>query len=269
MKNVILISDKEIQEKLEDRVIALALTSISMSLNDAYEAFYFKGTGYFEVAECGCDEGAMKAAFEARRKLEAKLANEQIKKNMEAKKKFESGELDENSEYYKKIIRPYEVHIKTPFVTGVIGPYKSGWTVNIGHDKLGSVDFSKMQQHIRNTTTYDGGIEVKVISAEAGGFGAEVSITGRCNVTSGPEKSFSVSDMDFTGGAKADLSAPGLVNATTGFSISSVRGSKLYGNIGFSGDSLLDEDLKMALGNWKPDLVLNVWEGEYNRPSKK
>lgn len=263
MKHVILISDEEVQRELEDRVIELAIRTVYMSLNDIYYAFSFNGTPYIEPQECGCDEKALEASIAAKIVEENKLANEQIKKNMEAKKKFEAGELDENSEYYKKVIKPYEVHINTPYFTGKVGPYKSGYKINLTHGKIGSIDFSKMEQHIRNTTTYDGGVEFKLLGAEVGDFGGDFSIFGRFNGTSGSNKSLSLEDIDMIGGAKVDLSAPGFMTGTVGFTGSSVRGSSVYGEFGFSGDSLLDDDLKAALGNWKPNLTLEVWNGIY------
>ncbi|HCJ58813.1 MAG TPA: hypothetical protein DHV55_16760 [Clostridiaceae bacterium] len=256
MKHVILISDEKIQKMLEERVIALALRSISTALTDVYNAYSFGD--YSPPQECGCDEKAMAAARAAREKAENAAHNELIKKNMEAKEKFESGELDENSAYYKKIIKPYEVKVTSPFFEGMVGPYKSGWKFN-----MGGLDFGKMQQHIRNSTTYDGGIEIKLVGGEAGNFEGGLSVFGRFNATKTEGKSLSMSDIDITGGAKADLAAPGLISATAGASVSSVRGSKVFGSFGFTGDNLLSDDIKTYLGNWKPDLTIKEWNGEY------
>lgn len=256
MKHVILISDEKIQEMLEERVIALALRSISIALRDVYNAYSFGD--YRPPQECGCDEKAMAAARAAREKAENAAHNELIKKNMEAKKKFESGELDENSAYYKKIIKPYEVKITSPFFEGMVGPYKSGWKFN-----MAGLDFGKMQQHIRNSTTYDGGIEIQLVGGEAGNFEGGLSVFGRFNATKLEGKSLSMGDIDITGGAKADLTAPGLISATAGASVSSVRGSKVFGSFGFTGDNLLDDNIKTYLGNWKPDLTIKEWNGEY------
>ena len=256
MKHVILISDEKIQEMMEERVIALAQRSISVALMDVYNAYSFGD--YRPPQECGCDEKAMAAARAAREKEENAAHNELIKKNMEAKKKFESGELDENSAYYKKIIKPYEVKVTSPFFEGTVGPYKSGWKFN-----MAGLDFGKMQQHIRNSTTYDGGIEIKLIGGEAANFEGGLSVFGRFNATKAEGKSLSMSDVDITGGAKADLTAPGLISATAGASVSSVRGTKVFGSFGFTGDNLLNDDIKTYLGNWKPDLTIKEWNGEY------
>ena len=256
MKHVILISDEKIQKMLEERVIALALRSISTALRDVYNAYSFGD--YSPPQECGCDEKAMAAAKAAREKAENAAHNELIKKNMEAKKKFESGELDENSAYYKKIIKPYEVKVTSPFFEGMVGPYKSGWKFN-----MAGLDFGKMQQHIRNSTTYDGGVEIKLIGGETGKFEGGLSVFGRFNATKVEGKTLSMGDIDITGGAKADLTAPGLISATAGASVSSVRGTKVFGSFGFTGDNLLDDDIKTYLGNWKPDLTIKEWNGEY------
>jgi len=120
-----------------------------------------------------------------------------------------------------------------------------------------------MQQHIRNSTTYDGGIEIKLVGTEAGNFEGGLSVFGRFNATKAEGKSLSMGDIDITGGAKADLTAPGLISATAGASVSSVRGTKVFGSFGFTGDNLLNDDLKTYLGNWKPDLTIKEWNGEY------
>ena len=41
------------------------------------------------------------------------------------------------------------------------------------------------------------------------------------------------------------------------------RGTKVF-EAGFTGDNLLDEDIKTFLGNWKPDLTIIEWNGEYD-----
>lgn len=256
MKHVVLISDEKIQDMLEERVKSLALRSISTALKDVYDAYSFGD--YMPPQECGCDVKAMAAARAAREKAENAAANELIIKNMEAKKKFESGELDENSAYYKKVIKPYEVKVTSPFFEGMIGPYKSGWKFNFA-----GLDFGEMQQHIRNSTTYDGGLEIKLIGGEAGNIEGGLSVFGRFNATMAEGKSLSMGDIDITGGAKVDLTAPGLISATAGASVSSVRGSKVFGSFGFTGDNLLNDDIKTYLGNWKPDLTIKEWNGEY------
>jgi hypothetical protein len=129
---------------------------------------------------------------------------------------------------------------------------------------MAGLDFGKMQQHIRNSTTYDGGIEIKLVGGEVGDFEGGLSLFGRFNATKAEGKSLSMSDVDLTGGAKAELTAPGLISAAAGASVSSVRGTKVFGGFGFTGDNLLDEDIKTFLGNWKPDLTIIEWNGEYD-----
>ena len=114
------------------------------------------------------------------------------------------------------------------------------------------LDFGKMQQHIRNSTTYDGGLEIKLIGGEAANIEGGLSVFGRFNATKMAGKALSLGDT-----------APGLISATAGASISTVRGTKVFGNFGFTGDNLLNDDIKEYLGNWKPDLTIKEWNGEY------
>lgn len=258
MRHIILISDDSVRQYLENKLKEGLLSNLSIMYDNIYEAYSF---GWLD--NCSCDEEALAKEREAEEKERDRLANEQIRKNMEAKKKFEAGEIDENSQLYKKYIKPYEVKINTPFVEGVVGPYKSWFKVKLElpNTPLPTIDFGYMEHHIRNTTTYNGGIEFGK-SVELGKAEAGVKAYMKFTATRGTDGQFSVNDIDITGGTKVTLDTM-FTSAEVGMEASSVRGAKSYANFAFSGDSLIIEEVKQYMGNWSPDLKLEVWNGEY------
>ncbi|MDD4296126.1 MAG: tetratricopeptide repeat protein [Ruminiclostridium sp.] len=250
MKHVILISDDVTRRNIEDKLQATLLSNLSVALTEVYRSHSFVSG----VKECGCNHEALRAKQEREEKERERLANQQILKNMEAKKRFEAGELDENSEYYKKIIAPYETKINTPFVQGVVGPYKSGFKVKIDIPGVPPViEFGKMENHIRNTTSYNGGIEV--------GAGP-IKTYLKFSATKGSNGQFSADDVDIIGGGEMSFSKA-CSQITVGMEASALRGTKAFANYQVSGDDFLNEELKSYLGDWAPNLTKTLWEGEY------
>mgnify|MGYP000860859794 FL=1 len=250
MKHVILISDDVIRQNIEDKLQASLLSNLSVTLTEVYRSHSF----VYDVKECGCDNAALSAEQEKEEREREKLANQQILKNMEAKKRFEAGELDENSEYYKKIIKPYEVKINTPFVQGVVGPYKSGFKVKIDLPGVPPViEFGKMENHIRNTTAYNGGVEI--------GAGP-IKTYLKFSATKDSNGQFSADDVDIIGGGEMSFSKA-CSQFTVGVEASALRGTKAFANYQISGDDFLNEELKSYLGDWTPNLTKTLWEGEY------
>lgn len=251
MKHIILISDDVIRQKLEEKLQFTLFNSLLAALDQVYTAYSFVGG----LAECGCDTEAIAEEQQRLQKEAERLANEQIMRNMEAKKAFEKGEIDENSEYYQKIIKPYEVRIDTPFVQGVVGPYKSGFTakIDLPFDIGPALSFGMMENHIRNTTTYNGGIEISKGPVKAYlKFSATQDSSGR----------FSADDVDISGGGEVSFKS-GCAKLTTGMEASALRGTKTYTNYELAGDELLNSEMKKYLTLWNSKIKKNIWNGEY------
>ncbi|NLG89239.1 MAG: tetratricopeptide repeat protein [Clostridiaceae bacterium] len=264
MKHLILISDDYIQSYLEEKLRYYMLSNLEHIMDQIYLSFSF--TIYDN--DCHCNLDALRKERERNEKELAKLANEQILRNMEAKKRFESGELDENSEYYKKIIKPYEVTINSPFVKGKIGPYKTEMHFKVDvplPEKFkqwsGLIEFSKVENHIRNTTTYNGGIEVGK-SFDAGRANIDAKVFFRFTAVKGSDGRFAMDDVDIVGGGEYTLKLLNTVT-TSGFEASAVRGPKTYSSFAVSADKLLNSELKKAMGYWAPNLKKELWKGEY------
>lgn len=257
MRHLILISDESIQTALEERLQSILLTNLDFIMTQINNAFSF--TMYEEI--CSCDLEELVAARQARQKKLEQLADEQIKKNIEAKKHFESGILDENSNYYKKIIKPYEVSFSSPFVKGVIGPYKTTMQIKVDLLNGPSLEFGTMENHLRNTTTYNGGIEfgpdVEIAKSEIG-----VKAYLKLTATQGADGHFAMSDVDVTGGGKLTLKSM-FTETEVGMEASAIRGTKSYAGFSLSADELINPELKMAMGYWAPNLKKELWNGEY------
>ncbi len=257
MKHLILISDESVQTALEERLQSILLTNLDLIMTQINNAFSF--TMYEEI--CSCDLEELVAARQARQKKLEQLAVEQDKKNIEAKKQFESGILDENSDYYKKIIKPYEVTFSSPFVKGVIGPYKTTMQIKVDLMDGPSLEFGVMENHLRNATTYNGGIElgpdVEIAKSKIG-----VSAYLKLTATQGADGHFVMSDVDVTAGGKVTLKSM-FTETEAGMEASAVRGTKTYAGFSVSADELINSELKMAMGYWAPNLKKELWNGEY------
>jgi len=258
MKHLILISDDKIQTYLEEKLQALLLTNLEAIMDQLYLSFSF----VIHEEDCFCNFDAIENEREKNEKEREKLANEQIKRNMEAKKRFESGELDENSDYYKKIIKPYEVHFNSPFVKGVIGPYKTTMHIKIQLLKNHKVlEFKQVENHIRNTTTYNGGIEVGV-GVKAGSYEIGPRAYLKFTATKGSDGQFAMDDVDIVGGGKVTFKST-FTEAQAGMEASAVRGTKTYANFSVSAEKLVNSDFRKAMGFWVPKLKKELWSGEY------
>ncbi len=252
MKHLILVSDDNIRQMLEERLQRELLNTLSIIFDSISQSFSFV---HYEE-DCHCDIGALEKLREKLENEREKLANEQIKRNMDAKKIFESGVLDENSEYYKKCIKPYEVTLNTPFVKGVIGPYKTKFKLD-----LDFVNFESSENHIRNTTTYNGGVEIgKDAAVGPAKIGAKAYV--KFTAVKGADGGFAMEDIDVTGGGKATLEA-GFVSAEAGMEASAVRGTRSYAGFSATADNFLDDELKKAMGTWAPKLKKELWKGDY------
>lgn len=264
MKHLILVSDDYIQSYLEEKLRYQMLSNLERIMDQIYLSFNF--TVYDN--DCYCNLDALRKERERNEKEREELANQQILKNMEAKKRFESGELDENSEYYKKIIKPYEVTFNSPFVKGKIGPYKTEMHIKVDipfSEKFknwsGLIEFKEVENHIRNTTTYNGGIEFGK-GFQAGRANIDTKVFFKFSAVKGSDGQFAMEDVDIIGGGEYTLKFLGS-ETTSGFETSAVRGTKSYSSLAASSDRFLNGELKKAMGFWKPNLKKEVWKGEY------
>ena len=118
-----------------------------------------------------------------------------------------------------------------------------------------------MQQHIRNTTAYDGGIEFGP-DVEVGSSKAGIKAFLRLSATQGADGQFAVDDVDIIGGGKITLKTMA-TTAEAGMTASALRGTKSHASFSVTGDNILDDQLKSAMGNWKPKMTKELFKGEY------
>lgn len=258
MKHLILISDDKIQTYLEEQLQAALLSSMAAIMNQLYLSFSF--VRYDN--DCACDNAEIERMQRKIEQEENRLANEQIKRNMEAKKRFENGDLDENSDYYKKFIKPYEVHFSSPFVKGVIGPYKTTMHIKIQLLKNHNIlEFKQVEHHIRNTTTYNGGIEVGA-GVNAGSYEIGPRAYLKFTATKGSDGQFAMDDVDIIGGGNVTFKSM-FTEAQAGMEASAIRGTKTYANFSVSAEKLVNSDFRKSMGFWFPKLKKELWNGVY------
>lgn len=275
MGHIMLISDKEVQKSLENRLVSQVLQAVTGALNNVYVAHSI--AKWQEPFEC-CNLPELEAAEAARREAEEAAERDQALNDEEARRKFEACEIDENSELYKRYIEPYEANINTIVFKGKISPYKSSWEVIIGSENLSEVisaatgiksnfgagvNFGKMTNHFSNATTYNGGITYTAKAGMGDNVEAKLSTTIGATLTQGADGAFSPNDVDIYSNTAAS-GRVGLVSATSGVEVSAARGTRFHGKAVITGDKYLDEYKQDIMGHW-PDIDLKIWEGEYKK----
>lgn len=263
MKNVLLISDPAVRAKVEEELKddIDALTSIALHNVDLAYKIDLRGYPY----ECDCNYTKIQAIVERQKKEQAAAEAQRMTMQMKARQDFLAGEISESSQLYQKLDR-YASSCQLMFMKMKMHPLKTeaAMEVNIpGTDTSATAKI--VQNHIRNTTTYSGGMTVTVGSADTAGgsIGAtasvslqgEVSVDGKGNIV----------NADITGAAQGSVSAFG-TEASATYEASVQRGCKLSGEVAkiYNNEVIkLPEELEA----FKPDKAEKtkkvLWQGEY------
>jgi len=260
MKHVMLISDADVRKHLEEDITGNLITEIKTAMTNVLNAYGI--AQYFDPELCDCDIEEIRKLKEKIEEEAHRLANEQIKKNIEDKKKFDQGILDENSEYYKEFIAKYEYEIDVGFLKSKVNPYKSVSGFGIDLSFIG-INFNIATNHLRNTTTYDGGISISGGVMKEGPGPSLKSAIGFTAVKAS-DGTFSAKDVDLRASVEGSLNL-GVVNLTGGIEASAVRGTREYANIGVTGDKYLDDfKEKDKRFNLLPGVGKEIWKGNYS-----
>lgn len=255
MKHVMMISDFEIREKLEEDITGNLITDIKIAMNNSLTAY--SCAPYFDAALCDCDLEEIRALKEKIEEERTKLANAQILKNMADKKNFDQGVLDENSEYYKEYIAKYEYEVNLIFLKDKVSPYKSKFEVGLDLSMFG-FNFSTVSNHLRNTTTYDGGISFGGGVTDAGSIKSGFGFTA----VKGSNGLFSPKDIDVRASVEGSVNL-GVVSLIGGVEASALRGTREYAQAGLTSDKYLDDFKKKEKMEWVPGIGKEVWTGSY------
>lgn len=263
MKHIMLVSDEKVRDTLEAELITKLTVYIKMGLENVINAYSM--TFPVDIRECGCDEDELekfKKLEEQRERKSKAIANAETQKSMQDRKNFLGGVLDENTAYYKKYIKKYEVICNFGFVKGIISPYKSSYEFGVEVHNV-DIKFKSETHHIRNTTTYDGGIKYgKKVEGTGVGLAGYLGFTA----TVGSDGKFSPDDFDIRAGVEAGASL-GFINLKAGIEASAIRGTKEYAELAVTADPYLDQvkkdqridDILKGL----PGISKTFWRGEY------
>lgn len=259
MRHCLLISDPKIRDRVDGQVSTEVYAAVIDALGNVAGAYAVFDTGY--PFECDCNEAEVEAA-RARRQADydAAQAAEQAATNR-ARKEFEQGIIKETSQLYKNLDR-YSAEYSLLFMHAKWHPLKTELSY-----KIPGADFKMVEDHVRNMTTYGGGLTAKLESKGAVGGSVSLGLRGEATV----DGKWNVVSSDVT--AKAAASATvGVIEGTAAFEVSSTRGSKVSGEVArvyntqaFAGaaDDLRGkmEDVMGITGEEKPKKIL--WSGEY------
>ncbi|MDP4117012.1 MAG: S-layer homology domain-containing protein [Bacteroidota bacterium] len=262
MGHIMLISDEKVQKNLENRLNSQILLAVSTALSNVLTAYNI--AEWEEESSCGCNLEQLEAEEKQRQEEEEAAAKDQALNDEEARKKFEAGEISENSELYKKYIKPYEVNINTIVFQGKVGPYKTGWNVTLGLEPEGlggGINFGKMQNLYRNTTTYDGGLTLTAKAAAGDNYEGKLSVNLGASLTKDANGNFSPNDVDIVADATASARV-GITSASIGVEASASRGTRFHSKGVITGDKYIDKYKQDVMGHW-PDIELKVWDGQY------
>ena len=209
IRHVALISDPEVRRQKEILLRYTIDASISTALQavlSAYSAFE-----YIDEWDCGCDVGSIRAQYDEEEKAKIKAENERIQRNMNEKKRFDSGTIPESSPLFKRL-DAYGTNLDIPFIPFMTGRISCARTVvnfsadlsSLGGPKL---DYAFNENAFTGATTHRGGMEI--------GFGADkAGMSAGAKISLGGSMSFNgdgvVTDYSATGSAKVSVSAGGL-----------------------------------------------------------
>ncbi|MDD3364717.1 MAG: S-layer homology domain-containing protein, partial [Syntrophomonas sp.] len=257
MKHIMLISDEKVRDQLEEELRSSISTNLKTAFSNILSAYTM--APYYNPAACDCPIEEIQALVEEMENERHRLANELIQKNMADKKNFDAGVLDENSQYYKEFIKKYECDFNFGVFKGKISPYKSNWQFGLDLP-IASISLSGATNHIRNTTTFDGGLEV---SGEVAGTGIKSSFG--FTAARGSNGLFSPNDIDVRAGVEGSISSPfsDNVGLTAGVEASALRGTREYAQVTVTGSQQLDELKNKMKLDWLPSTSKDLWSGEY------
>lgn len=268
MKNCMLISDPKIRKIMEDKINTELYQAVVNALTGVVTAYSIGPGGYPYI--CDCDPDVVEAAKEReRKKFEEAEYNKTIMEN-KARKEFEAGVIKESSQLYQRLDK-YSAGLHLMFMDAKWHPLKTEvkFKVKVPIDKLeAGADFGWTTEHIRNTTTYGGGLSAsakgEIGKLEAGGtlsVQGEMTVDGNGNVVRG----------DVVGTASGTLSG-GSHEATGTYEASVMRGCKLSGEVArLTGETLKPpnggeawDDYTDAIGVFQPEKPKKIlWKGEY------
>ncbi|MCL2143531.1 MAG: hypothetical protein FWH44_04665 [Methanomassiliicoccaceae archaeon] len=261
MRHLMLISDEKVREQKEAILVGAIANALQTAMGNILSA-YGIGMEMLNVIECGCDEellASYQKTIDAKRKAEGDAA---VLKQKAIKDAFKSGEIDENSSFYKNFIKKYEYTIDFGFMK-----YKSNLHLSTSSVTLwtpfGSIDHSSYKNHMTGRSgvsadlTLSLGEEIDPLKGEAKfGFSISRDKNGKVHPR----------DVDIRASLEVGTNLPYL-SASAGMSASLMRGTKIYGGASASTGHIDDYKERLGtMGNYIPvsSPTLELWSGEYN-----
>lgn len=268
MKHIMLISDFEIRDRLEDELKSMVYQNIQDGIQQVLTAYTF--VHYYDINTCGCDPEYLKMLEKELEKKRVELAKERAKereKFRQDRKNFDNMILDEKSQFYKEKIKKYEYVVDFFIYKYTSNPYKSITQCKFDF-VIGSFSGSKLVNHYRNTTTYDAELELgRDISIGEGKNKMELfSLKGGFGFTATKQSdgNYYPEDIDIRAKLEAGAYLSDHLHAKVGVEASAVRGTRGYAELAVTGNKKLDEMKKQRRARFIPtDASITLWEGQY------
>lgn len=260
--HIMLISDQDVRESLENRLNAQVLRAIYDALDNVFESRKItKWEDPFE--KCGCP---LPGREEEERRIAAEqdLASKERAQNDEAVRKlFGFDELLDHSPTYVKAVGEYGTEITTIPFNGKISANRSYFSVNFGlnqESNIATIQFENMAGYFRNAISADSGFTITAKEYSSNLVGKLAVFVG-ANLVNAKDGSFSIQDISIY--SKAAVSAQSkLLSAVYRADTFAVRGSRFHALAVVTGNAMWDEYKQSVMKKW-PDLQLKNWDGRY------
>lgn len=260
--HIMLISDAEVQESLENRLQEQVLNALYNALDNVLQAH--KITKWEEQFEqCKCHLPEMEEERKRRAAEEEDAAKNRLQNDISARKSFTVTDISEHIQLYRNKLSQLQSEIKTIAFNGSISPAKSSWSINLGLKKDGGdegIHFGNLSAYYRNTATYHGGFTITAKEASPNLEGKLVSFVNSCIVT-GSVPAFSPVDIDVYYNRTINRQAA-IIDTTDLVDVFASRGTKFHDKAVITGNDDWDEYKLGILKKW-PDIKLKTWDGRY------
>ncbi len=261
MKYIMLVSDKEVQEELQNETnlaVMEFIDSVNWKIISFFDIGYVRTFDEKGYAELPCSGDILDP--EEVQEIESDILSDMQAKYqaaMSGKAAFDAKIIDENSQLYKEIIEKYEYNVDLGFIKYKTNELRSTTTLgfNIG---AAEGDISQTENHYTGAVKMEGNLEL------GGGInvkGADIGVAGKFGFTveMDANKNIVPDSVDIRAGLEVGATIGKGLEVKGGIEASVMRGTKAYGNIGLTANELI-KDLRIKAEEKKLGRYLTDFE---------
>lgn len=268
MTHIAAISDPKVRDTQERRLNHAVITAVHGGITNLLGAYGLGG--FHDTRTCTCDLEELKDIRARLIEEERRIGNEYYERQKQKMNSFKNAEIDFNSSWYKDYIKKWEYAIDLGVYEYRTSEFYTLTKANVW-TPAGSFESSSFINNISNAGRKSADL---TLGPSAGSFSLEAKFGYTVDFVRDSNGSDHIRDIDVRASLEGKVGV-GPVAAAAGASASIARGTKVYGNVGLTGNKRLDEMKGKILGDkvasWAnmpglpqaPDLTLNLWNGEY------